>query len=264
MYKRKLKKEKRSSNLESEDVLKNPPTKRRLSAVSNEVTSDQGICCFCKCIDKQENLVEGGTLYATKSTTQIDNVKNMTANWIEMAKVLQDENLLIQISHGDVASNEMYYHKSSVKCCYQKYRKRYIKKLSEKDKDDENTSVERWFKITSLNKVIHHIKETENETPGRIFEVRQLENKYIEILKSYGYFIESHVSGFGDMLKEKLPGIELRNVSKKLTLYFKSTADALINESVNYSNDFYQTLLETALPLYMPIEKRRIVMKKIY
>ena len=41
----------------------------------------------------------------------------------------------------------------------------------------------------------------------------------------------------------------MRNVGKKLTLYFKSTADALINESVNNSNDSYQTLLETALPL---------------
>ena len=228
---------------------------------SNEVTSDQGICCFCKFINKQENLVTARTLYATKTKTQIDHVKSMTVNWIEMAKVLQDENLLIQIFHGGVASNKMYYHKSSIKCCYQKYRKRYIKKLNEKDKDDENTSVERWFKITSLNKVIHHIKQTENETTGRIFEVRQLENTYIEILKSYGYFIESHVSRFGDMVKEKLPGIELRNACKKLTLYFKSTADALINESVNDSNDFYQTLLETALPLYMPIEKRRIMMK---
>ena len=65
----------------------------------------------------------------------------MTANWIEIAKVLQDENLLIQISHGDVASNEICYHQSSIKCCYQNYRKRYIKKLKEKDKDDEKTSV---------------------------------------------------------------------------------------------------------------------------
>ena len=31
------------------------------------------------------------------------------------------------------------------------------------------------------------------------------------------------------MLKGKLPGIELQNVVKKLKLYFKSTADALIN-----------------------------------
>ena len=54
------------------------------------------------------------------------------------------------------------------------------------------------------------------------------------------------------MLKKKLPGIELRNVSKKLTLYYKSTADALINESLN---DFYQTLLETALRLRQMMTK---------
>ena len=32
-------------------------------------------------------------------------------------------------------------------------------------------------------------------------------------------------------------------------MYFKSTADALINESVNESNDIYQTLLDTPLQL---------------
>ena len=74
--------------------------------------------------------------------------------------------------------------------------------------------MERWFKVHSLNKVINHIKRTENENPGRIFEVKQLGNTYIEILKSYGYFIESHISRFGDMLKEKLPGKEFRNVGK--------------------------------------------------
>ena len=29
----------------------------------------------------------------------------------------------------------------------------------------------------------------ENENPGRISEVKQLENTYTEILKSYGYFM---------------------------------------------------------------------------
>ena len=179
----------------------------------------------------------------------------MTVNWIEMAKILQDENLLIQIYQGVVASNEMYYQKSSIKCCYQKYRKRYIKTLKEKEKGDEKTSVQRWFKIHSLNKVIHHRKQTENENTGRIFEVKQLENTYTEILKSYGYFIESHVSRFGDMSKEKLPRIELRNVGKKPTLYSKPKAHALINESVNDSNDFYLTLIETALLLRQMMAK---------
>ena len=123
MYLWQLEKEKRSSNLESEDILKSHPTKRRTSTASNEVTSDQGICFFYKCIDKQENLVVAGTIYATKTKTQIDHVKNMTADWTETGNVLQDENLLIRISHEDVASNEMYYHKYSIKCCYQKFRK---------------------------------------------------------------------------------------------------------------------------------------------
>ena len=41
-------------------------------------------------------------------------------------------------------------------------------------------------------------KQAENEIPGLTFEVKQLENTYIEIIKSYGYFIESDVSRFGD------------------------------------------------------------------
>ena len=61
-----------------------------------------------------------------------------------------------------------------------------------------------------MNKVIHHIKQTENKNPGSIFEVKRLENTYIEIIELYGYFIESHVSRFEDMLKEKLRGAELR------------------------------------------------------
>ena len=80
MYKRHLEKEKRSSNLESEDVLKSPLTKWWLSTVSSDVTSDEGMCCFYNSIDKQENLVAGGTFYATKSLTQTSHVKTMTAN----------------------------------------------------------------------------------------------------------------------------------------------------------------------------------------
>ena len=51
------------------------------------------------------------------------------------------------------------------------------------------------------------------------------------------------------MLKENIPGLELCNVGKKLTLFFNSTADILISDSVKDSNDFYQSMLDTALPL---------------
>ena len=125
-----------------------------MSTASSKVTPEEGVCCFCKCVDKQETLVAAGTLCAKETKTQIDHVKNITVNWIEIAKVLQDENLLIQLSQGDVTSNEMFYHKSKIKCCYQRYRKQYIKALKDKHSKSEGRSTERWFKIHCLNKVI--------------------------------------------------------------------------------------------------------------
>ena len=60
MYKRQLEKEERSSNLESEDILKNHTTKRRLSTASNEVTSGQGICCFANVLIGKKTLLQQG------------------------------------------------------------------------------------------------------------------------------------------------------------------------------------------------------------
>ena len=110
MYERQLEKEKRKSSLDNENEVKSPPCKWRMSTTSSKVTPEEGVCCFCKYVNKKKNLVVAGTLYATKTKTQIDRMKNMTANWIEMAKVLQDKHLLVQLSQGDVASNEMFYH----------------------------------------------------------------------------------------------------------------------------------------------------------
>ena len=112
--------------------------------------------------------------------------------------------------------------------------------------------MERWFKIHSLNKVINHIKRTENENPGPIFEVKQLENTYVEILKSYGYFIESQIWRYAE---RKITRKRVAKCRQKLTLCFKPTTYALINQSVNDSNDMYQTLLETALPLQQMMAK---------
>ena len=38
-----------------------------------------------------------------------------------MAKVLGNDNLLMILSSGDVAANELYYHKQKVNSCYQSF-----------------------------------------------------------------------------------------------------------------------------------------------
>ena len=145
-----------------------------MPTASNAVPSEQGICFFCKCIDKQENLVAAGTIYETKTKTQIDHVKNMTVNWIEMAKVYWFKFLMgMLLQTGCIIINPV------LNVAIKYIENDILKELKEKDKDDEKTSVERWFKVHSLKKVIHYIKQTENENPGRIFEVNQLENAYI-------------------------------------------------------------------------------------
>ena len=84
-----------------------------------------------------------------------------------MAQCLEDEYSLVILSHGDIASNELFYHISNVKCCYQKYRKRYLKRLKEIKPNNEQNS-EDWLKIYSLNKIIYFIKHKENENPGTL------------------------------------------------------------------------------------------------
>ena len=76
----------------------------------------------------EENLIAAGTLHASKTKTVATHVKKLTETWIEMAKCLEEEYLLVILAHGDIASNELFYHKPIVKCCYQKYRKRYLKR----------------------------------------------------------------------------------------------------------------------------------------
>ena len=165
-----------------------------------------------------------------------------------MAKCFEDEYLLVILAHGDIASNELFYHISNFKCCYQKYRKRYLKRLKEIKSNNEQNS-EDWLKIYSLNKIIYFIKHKENENSGTVFEVKLLENIYIDILKFHNICEESHVTRFSKVLKDKLPGLEIRNVGKKVTAFFTSTADALISELIPDCFDFYQSLLKVVLPL---------------
>ena len=110
-----------------------------------------------------------------------------------------------------------------------KIQEKILKKTIIKSNNEQNS--EDWLKIYSLNKTIYFIKHKENENPGTVFEVKLLENIYIDI-----YFpnicVESHVTRFSKILKEKIPGLERRNVGNKVTAFFTSSADALISEVI--------------------------------
>ena len=106
--------------MEDNDI-DSPSCKRRSSVtliISNQITF-----CFWRETDVEENLTAAQTLHASKIKTVASHAKKLTETWIEMAKYLEDEYLLVILSHGEIASNELVYHKPSVKYCYQNKKK---------------------------------------------------------------------------------------------------------------------------------------------
>ena len=97
-----------SKVVETEDGLSSPPCKRRASSrgesLSNVTRKD--LICFCREVDKEENLVAAGTFHAKKKTTDKKHVSELSKTWGEMAKVLERDELLQDLARGDIASNE--------------------------------------------------------------------------------------------------------------------------------------------------------------
>ena len=81
-----------------------------------------------------------------------------------MATVLENDGLLQALSRGDRTSNEMFYHKANIKCCYQyasKLNSRAIKACIE----------EEWIESAAFNKIYCYLICRENENPGSAFLV---------------------------------------------------------------------------------------------
>ena len=67
------------------------------------------MCCFCR-----ENYIVQN--HAKTNKADSNHVKKLTDTWIEMTKVIEDEDLL-RILSSDVTSNELFYHKPDVEYC---------------------------------------------------------------------------------------------------------------------------------------------------
>ena len=120
----------------------------------------QGICCcFCREVDIESNLRAAGTKYASTSKTNVEHVENITQKWKEMATKIGDDHLIRILSSGDVASNEIFYHKENTKPCLANFHKKYQTECKNANgalnKDDID-----WLKSSALDKVYFYIYET--------------------------------------------------------------------------------------------------------
>ena len=75
-----------------------------------------------------------------------------------MALTLGRNNLILRLVERDVHSEELFYHKSSVKPCLAQFHRDYNNVLSEKKKEEQQIT-EEWVKLSALNRVYLHMWE---------------------------------------------------------------------------------------------------------
>ena len=94
---------------------------------------------------------------------------------------------------GDVASNELYYHSGWLKTL----NSNYLRIKNNTSRPNDNTD---WVKALALNKVIEHIYDTNQNFPGIIFKVKDLELIYLQQLEAQGTSCSSHFTRFTEKL----------------------------------------------------------------
>ena len=111
-------------------------------------------CCWCSKKGVDANLVPAGIYQATKLTTKLNHMKDLTAKWIEMVTKLNHEPVSHLLSSGDVASNKFYYHEKF----YDTIRYQYSKFT--KSEFDESSSMHdaEWKQIAS-SQVLFEIQQ---------------------------------------------------------------------------------------------------------
>ena len=96
------------------------------------------VCCFCSETDTENNLTAADTFHATKNKVDINHASNLTKKWKTMVAKLDYSELLSRLSSGDIVSDELYYHKSTIKNCYVQFCSEYKRTSKTSDEDKAN------------------------------------------------------------------------------------------------------------------------------
>ena len=144
-----------------------------------------------------------------------------------MAAVSIHEHILRSVSHGDVSSNELFYHHH----CITKYTNQYNSFLSTNNIDPTNDTR---IKELVLNKNIIYIRDTELAGPGTVFMVGELEAIYVEMFDSHGIAWSTHVSRFAELLLSRVPVLLKGLPGNKLSVFF----DSAVQDNTQNVKDF--------------------------
>ena len=192
---------------------------------SSSIALGSHVCIFCNEIDNEQNLIAAGTLHAKTLKVKQKHVDDFTKNLREMALFLNDSNLLPKISTGDVATNEVFYHKK----CYINYRNKHRSAVRGANKSSISLKEQEidYAKTVCFNKIMNYVYEKGQEQENVSFQVSDLEDLYYDQLSINGIEYSKHTSRFANKLVSNIPDLEIRTINNKLSVFFKDSLDVL-------------------------------------
>ena len=176
------------------------------------------IYIFYKISDNPQNVCAPGTLHATSKRVNLNHVFFFIKKLKGMASVLEDNEFLSKLISGDVASNELYYHKSCYKTFLSRYQQQISKKLNSNKEMRKNK--ENLVKAMRLSQIVNQVYDQEQYESVSSFEVFVLEKSYLHLLSNNNIIQTSHISRFYDFPLDSIPDVEKRTINNKLFIIF--------------------------------------------
>ena len=139
---------------------------------------------------------------------------------LDLACVVNNTFLLNKFVFTDACASELFYHANCLKRLGNEYTK--------ESKVANEGSSQAWIKALAYNKVVDHILDCNAESPGVIFNLKQLKNMYIDQLESNGIYITTHVTIFSTGLTNSVDDLIAKSVERSmLTVCIDETVSSL-------------------------------------
>ena len=223
----------------------NNPQKTKKDGDSSRTTRSQcpplerfvNLCMYCGGPGKDDpkHPSRSNPLHAAaahqKSSSHVD---EFTESVRQMATKLGEIKVL-NVLGNDVRSSELYYHRQ----CHVNFRNRYKKAFKNKKEDNENSVFDDFAVVTAEKDFI-------DDSDDDSFDLRELEDIYIERLAERGKVVESHITRFACWLENANIGLTIVQSSDggKYTALKTKRLQAILPDS-----DWVQLLRKVVEPI---------------
>ena len=136
-----------------------------------------------------------------------------------MALALGNAEIASKHSIGDLASNKIFYHRSSLTEFHNDFNA--LTESKSKSEQDETKKRIAWCEAAALCNVVDFVYEKDREEPGSSFSVKSLEEQYMSLLHDQGKKYTSHVTRFADKLVKNIDGLIKDTTHKKIIVYLQ-------------------------------------------